>query len=38
MSGVAKFVCMCGVVHALPRARVHDGLSVAHWRCGAVHL
>ncbi|HEX7898247.1 MAG TPA: hypothetical protein VF950_10840 [Planctomycetota bacterium] len=33
MSGVAKIVCMCGVVHALPRARVHDGLSVAHWRC-----
>ena len=30
---VAKFVCMCGVVHALPRERVHDGLSVAHWRC-----
>ena len=29
----AKFVCMCGVVHALPRARVLDGLSVAHWRC-----
>jgi DNA-directed RNA polymerase subunit RPC12/RpoP len=29
----AKFVCMCGVVHALPRERVLDGLSVAHWRC-----
>lgn len=29
----AKFVCMCGVVHAVPRERALDGLSVAHWRC-----
>lgn len=24
---------MCGVVHALPRERALDGLSVSHWRC-----
>lgn len=24
---------MCGVQHSLPRERVFDGLSVAHWRC-----
>lgn len=29
----ARFVCMCGVQHALPREKVFDGLSVAHWRC-----
>jgi hypothetical protein len=33
MEAAAKFVCMCGVVHALPRRKALDGLSVAHWRC-----
>jgi hypothetical protein len=30
---IARFVCMCGVQHALPRKKVFEGLSVAHWRC-----
>jgi DNA-directed RNA polymerase subunit RPC12/RpoP len=29
----AKFGCMCGLVHSVPRERALNGLSVAHWRC-----
>jgi hypothetical protein len=30
---LAKFRCMCGSVHALPRERVLEGLGVSHWKC-----
>lgn len=29
----AKFGCMCGLVHAVPRDEALKGLGVAHWRC-----
>ena len=33
MSAVAKFVCMCGYLHSVPRERALDGVGVSHWRC-----
>ncbi len=29
----ARFLCMCGVVHELPRERAMEGIGVAWWRC-----
>jgi len=30
---VARFYCMCGSLHTVPRDRALDALGVAHWRC-----
>ena len=29
----ARFRCMCGSHHSVPKDRALDALSVAHWRC-----
>ena len=33
MGSAAKFICICGYLHTVPREKALDGLSVAHWRC-----
>lgn len=30
---VARFRCMCGSTHTVPREKALDALGVAHWRC-----
>lgn len=29
----ARFGCMCGLIHEVPRENALTGLGVAHWRC-----
>ena len=33
MKNDAKFRCMCGLVHKVPKERALDGTGVAHWQC-----